>query len=369
LAWGALATFTGYYDFKTGETVIPVEGADTIRIAAAYSASTDRYFYTGGGNLNVMNPADFSPASFADECTLISFPRMLYGDGVTLVANPGFEYLAIPLPGVRNMIAVTTNYSHSDIFLFPLGANGAGVSLASVVADLSERAGETRYDVSQLEADTVDGYVIARQTDVRSAIGVLRQAYYFDAVESQGIIKYVKRGGEPVAVIPDNDLGAHDFGSEPPDALSTARRMEVELPRAVTVKYMLAATDYSAASKQARRLIGSSGDEQTIEVPLVLTDAKAQEVAEVALHAAWAERLSYQFQLPRKYSYLEPTDLVVIKGHLMRLTKVQATPRGVLQCEALADESAFYTPHVVVTETESSSKTVWVPGVTYGELF
>jgi hypothetical protein len=145
--------------------------------------------------------------------------------------------------------------------------------------------------------------------------------------------------------------------------------MENELPRSVTTKYMLAATDYNQATKSARRLIGSSGDEQTIDVPLVLTDTKGQEVAEVNLHALWAERLSYSFTLPRRYSYLEPTDLVVVKGHLMRLTKVKATPRGVLECEALADESTYYAPHVVVTETPPNDQTISKPGVTLMELF
>jgi hypothetical protein len=170
-------------------------------------------------------------------------------------------------------------------------------------------------------------------------------------------------------VIDDADLAAHDAGSEPPDPLKTVRRMEVELPRSVSVKYLLAADDYNQATKQARRLIGASGDEQTIEIPLVLTDTKAQEVADVNLHAAWAERLSYQFTLPRKYSHLEPTDLIVVKRHVMRLTKINATPRGILECEAVADESVYYSPHVVVTETPPNDNNVSQPGATLMELF
>jgi hypothetical protein len=53
----------------------------------------------------------------------------------------------------------------------------------------------------------------------------------------------------------------------------------------------------------------------------------------------------------------------------MRLTKVRATPGGLLQCEAFADESAFYAPHVVVEETPPSDKTVSQLGLTYAELF
>lgn len=370
---GYLERFTGYYDFATGETVTPVDLGPGYRLNARYLPGIDRIAYNDGDGIVIMNPADFSTESFPDECKLFG-GKLLYGDG-SQVNNWGTTYYPVAIPRARNKLAVVTagNWNNTnlgnDIFSFAVGVRGKGVTLASVVADLSKRAGESRYDVSQLESDIVDGYVIARQTTVRSAIDALRPAYYFDGVESQGLIKFVKRGSKEVTVVDDDDLGAHDFGSESPDPLETTRQMEVELPRAVNVKYMLANDDYNQAAKQARRLIGSSGDELTIDAPLVLTDTKGQEVAEVNLHARWGERLPYRFNLPRKYAANEPTDLMLVKGHLMRLTKVTDTPRGVRQCEAVSDESIYYSPHVVVTETPPREGTVPKPGVTLLELF
>lgn len=249
------------------------------------------------------------------------------------------------------------------------GTTPVPVPLATVVADLSARAGlaSPQYDVTAL-ADLVDGYAIARQTTARAAIDALRPAYYFDAVESGGVVKYVKRGSATLTVIPDDDLAAHDAGSQSPDPLMTTRQMEVELPKSLAVNYLLAATDYGAATKLATRLIGSSQNTTTLDLPLVLTDTKAQEVSEVNLHGSWVQRLSYGFSLPKKYADLEPTDLVVVKGYTMRLTKITATPQGVLQCEAIADDANFYTPAVVVTETVTSGKVIALPGLTRLEL-
>jgi hypothetical protein len=243
------------------------------------------------------------------------------------------------------------------------------MNLGEIVADLSERAGLTsdQYDVSAL-TDMVDGYAIAKQTTVRSAIDALRPAYYFDAVESGGLVKYVKRGGESIAVIEDDDLDAHQADSEAGDPLQTTRQMEVELPRILNVNYLLAATDYSAATKIAKRLVGSSGEETTLDLPLVLSDTKAQEIAEVNLHVPWVQRLTYAFTLPRKYSYLEPTDVITVRGYDMILTKVTATPGGLLKCEGVATDSSHYVPHVVVTETAPTEKLVYVPGETHLEL-
>jgi len=244
-----------------------------------------------------------------------------------------------------------------------------GAPLSSVVADLSGRSGLTsdQYNTNAL-TDTVDGYAVARQTSVRGAIDALRPAYYFDAVESSGVVKYVKRGGSVALVIPDEDLAAHEAGQQNPDPLATTRQMEFELPRAVFVNYLLAATEYSSATKYASRLVGSSGNESTLELPMVLSDTKAQEAAEVNLHAAWAQRLTYQFSLPLKFSHLEPTDVIVVKDKTMRIQKMTRSPRGVLKIDAVADDANFYVPNVAVMETPSSGKVVAVAGETFLEL-
>jgi hypothetical protein len=227
-----------------------------------------------------------------------------------------------------------------------------GEPLSDVVLALSQRAGldASQVDVTQLEDDMVDGYAIANQMDVKSAIMALAPAYFFDAVESGGVIKYVKRGGAIAAVIDDDELGAYESGSQPVEDLETTRIMDEELPRIVTARYLLEATKYDTATKIAKRLIGHSGSEAAMDLPLVLTDTKAQEIAEVNLHGPWVARLTYRFSLPRKYAYLEPTDIVAVKGHTMRIATIKQTS-GRYQIEAVHDDSNVYIPNVVVTET------------------
>lgn len=250
---------------------------------------------------------------------------------------------------------------------YQLGETGmtqAGELLSDVITDLCTRAGLTEIDVSDLTTDTVDGYVIAQQTTVRGAIQTLQPAFFFDAVESGGIVKFVKRGGASVVTIPDDDLGAFEAGGSPDDdLLMTTRRMEDELPSALTIKYISRATNYENATKHSRRLIGGSGDEQSLDLPIVMSDTKGQEIAEINLHKAWVGRKTYQFNLPLKYAYLEPTDVITISDQTMMLTKASLSG-GVIKCEGVFDDYN-YTPHVVVTETEQSgSTTVFTPSPT-----
>jgi hypothetical protein len=255
----------------------------------------------------------------------------------------------------------------------PLGGADASLNystLAEVVSDLCDRAGlnAAEYDVSDLD-EAVDGYAIARVTSVREAIRALMPVYWFDAIESDGKVKFVMRGGDIAAAISDDELGAHDSGSAAPDAIETSRVMESELPKTMTVAYLSAASNYGKATKYAARLVGSSGDEQSIEAPMVLTDTRAQQAADVNLHGAWVARLSYRFSLPRKYSYLEPTDLIALgsKGYTARLTKVTVI-NGRLQCEATHDDSVIYVPRVLVTETPNVEQSVSVRSPTTLEL-
>jgi hypothetical protein len=259
-------------------------------------------------------------------------------------------------------------------YLGKVGVSGAAslgyMTLAEVVTDLSIRAGLTadEIDVTQL-TDRVDGYTIANQVDVKSAIATLMPAYYFDAAEDQGKIRFIKRGGAIAAEIDDAELGAHPSDVlEPQDLVTTVRAMDEELPGTFNVNYVLAATNYSPATKYQRKLTGNSQSEQTLELPMVLTDQKAQEIASINLHDAWIGRITYGANLPRKYAYLMPTDIVGIQGYTMRLTKMTQDAGGFFACEAVRDDSDTYTPHVIVTETPTDLQTVASPSLSLLEL-
>jgi hypothetical protein len=243
-------------------------------------------------------------------------------------------------------------------------------NLPAILTDLSERAGLSadQIDVSDPGLDVqVDGYIIANQVSVKDAISLLMPAYYFDAAEDQGKIKFVKRGGDIAVVIPDDDLGAHPSDQEGSDLYETTRVMDEELPSTLSVNYVLAATKYSPASKYARRLVGYSGDEQRMEFAMVFTDEKALHIAHVNLHDQWISRLRRKLSLGLEYAYLMPTDLIGVGGYGMRIT--QMTQKGAyFEIECVRDDSDTYTPNIIVTETPPPDETVSEPSLTLLEL-
>jgi hypothetical protein len=219
------------------------------------------------------------------------------------------------------------------------------VTLASIVADLSRRSGlaDTDFDVTQLEEDLVDGYLVTQQGPTRGMLQPLRDAYFFDAVESDDVVKFVKRGNAIAAEIPDDDLAAHTPDEEVPPILATVRMQEVDLPATVNVDYVNAAADYQTGTQRARRITTQSEAEVSLNLLISMTDEKAKSVADIQLYSAWLERNRHAFRTAMKWARLEPTDVVRIQGKEMRITNKKRRTPGVLLFDAVAHRSQVYT--------------------------
>jgi hypothetical protein len=197
------------------------------------------------------------------------------------------------------------------------------IPLSTVIEKESEIAGllPEQVDASMLEQYTVWGYAVTGSGSIRGAIEPLMSGYQFDAVESSGVMKFVPRSLSPTIDIEDTDLAQHDFGSDTPEALPLTRSDEIELPRSVTVRYQNPAADYQMNSQAAYRTGSNSRNDAVIELPMVITDEQAKNIAEVGLYSAWAARTKTTVSTSIKYGQVEPTDLIRVKGNLIRVLK------------------------------------------------
>lgn len=162
---------------------------------------------------------------------------------------------------------------HGIISLQP---RASSVTLASIVSDISVRAGLTtdQIDVEQL-TDLVDGYVIANQMAARSAVEPLQVAWPFDAVEHDVVVSFPRRGVNGiVATIDDDDLGAFVPPGDPPALLTTQRLQEVDLPRIVDTTFINLDTDYQNGEARAQRLITTSELTTSLQLPIVMSSQK-----------------------------------------------------------------------------------------------
>jgi len=232
---------------------------------------------------------------------------------------------------------------------------------SSIVSDICARVGLTagQIDVTAL-TDEVSGYVVQRGT-ARSQLEQLMQAFYFDAVESDGKIKFVKRGGSSAVSIPEDDLAAHEYGSAPPDTLITTRKQEMELPVECNVQYMDTGAAYQIGTQRTQRLTTESENKISVNLAIAMTATKAKQITDVLMYDAWTGRTTFAQSHGWKYSYLEPTDIITVtkdgRSYVMRIVDEDASG-GIYARQAVLEDISVYSQTGVAAELPAAVETV-----------
>lgn len=280
----------------------------------------------------------------------------------------------IEIPGVQSYI-VYTDSGTSQAWKIPVqgSLDPTRVALSSIVSDLCLRANLEAGDIDVSElTDMVDGYIVPRQMSARAAIEPLQKAYYFDAVESDDKIKFVKRGSAVVTTIPKDDRAAHVAGQEMPANLEIRRAFETELPIQLDVEYADVNADHQIGNQYDRRITKDTRHRANIQLPLVMPASKAKQIARVNLYDAW-QTTTFRWTTTRKYAHLEPTDRVSLPTdeatYVARITNRRDQPTGIIEWEARQDSVEVYTQSGDDAVTPGySPQTVFQPATTVLEL-
>lgn len=261
-----------------------------------------------------------------------------------------------------NAISLGNGYVLVGDGIISLNSQGT-ITLGEIVANISGRAGLTsgEWDVSALP-DLVPGYLIGNQSDARSDIVQLQSAYFFDGVERAGVMTFVKRGGEVEVVIPDNDLAAQTTGATPPALVTYKRIQDVDLPAVVNVTYFNTGAAYQNGTQQAKRQVGQSQAVSDVQLAIAFDDTKGRQVANVLCFGAWLERDVFTILVPRKYEYLEPTDVITAHGYVMRVVRKSDVASGIIQLECVQTNSGLYFSAPTANPTQGGQQTT--PGST-----
>jgi hypothetical protein len=177
-----------------------------------------------------------------------------------------------------------------------------------IIADICDLAGLTpeEIDVSQLTT-TIDGFVVARETDAASVISSIMPISMADPCEFDGKLRFTKRGGTAVASINGDDLVERDG-----DAYERELVQEVELLRKVIVGYLDTAAAWAPNTQAWERRVGTlnARGESVVEVTAVMGADQAATIAKRKGLTAWGEPEKQKFSLPYRLAALTPTDVV-----------------------------------------------------------
>lgn len=244
--------------------------------------------------------------------------------------------------------------------------------LSTIVADQCDRSGLSASDIDVTAlTDIVTGYAVTRQGAARANINQLQKAFYFDAAESDGKLKFVKRGGSVAVTIAYDDLAAHEPGQQAPVPLDIRRIQEVDLPAKISVNFYNADADYQLGNENATRLVTLSKQNVTVDLAIAMKPDKAAQIADVLMYEAHVARTPFKFQTTKKYAKYQPTDVIAVEvpngSYRMRSTnKSESGP--LINWEAAADDATIYTSTAVGGTVGQTQTQITTPGPTNVEF-
>ena len=215
--------------------------------------------------------------------------------------------------------------------------------LAALAAAIMRDAGFEEFVVDGLHG-VVDGFVIDRIMSPRAAMEPLMLAGFFDAVESEGLIRFVQYGDAEVVQLTPDMLAVGDGTAAP--GWKLARAQETELPAALKLTYIDGSAEYRQAAVEARRLGGGSQRVVTAALPMVLTQVEAQRIADLRLQKTWEERERGEFTLPPSLIALEPGDCIALDlGHRFARFRVTSIVDGdTREVSGVSDMPGLFAP-------------------------
>ena len=240
-------------------------------------------------------------------------------------------------------------------------------SLASVVREVCARAGLGDVDTDDLYG-TVRGYVIDDVSDARSALQPLMLRYGFDAIERDGVLRFVMRSGrggvtldaEQLAISPDLD-----------GRTEQAREAEAELAGRVRLRFVETDGNFDVLSEEAVLPDDATHAVSTSELPLAMTRPEGRQVVERWLAEARDARDTIRLALPPSQVSVGAGDVIEVPADQFEgagLFRVDRVEMGAMQLlEAVRIEPDVYVPSELSDELASVNE--FVPPVPLTSTF
>jgi len=215
----------------------------------------------------------------------------------------------------------------------------AAQPLASVVAEICRLAGVEAVDASGLHG-VVRGLSVASTDPARAVLQVLMLTYGFEAAEREGRLVFRMRGARPAASLSEAAVAVRDGGD-----IQMTRAAEPEVAGRVRIVHLEAEADFDVRAVEAVRADDPGVTVSQSELPLVLTAAEAQGVAERWLAEAQVARDTLRLSLPLS-TRLGAGDVFALErpegGRLWRIDRVEGA--GALEIAAVRVEPGVYVP-------------------------
>ena len=225
-----------------------------------------------------------------------------------------------------------------------LNGRSAALPLSELVAAICRRAGVNDFDTSGLYG-YVRGYVVDEVADARAALQPLMLRYGFDAVERDGVLRFIMRDGLDAVPLNRETLAVSGDLEAP---VEQSREAEAELSGRLRLRFVQADGDYHVIAEEAILPDDATHAVAMSEFNMALTRAEGHQTAERWLIEARVAREGVRLALPPSMMDVGAGDVIALPpddGEGEALYRVDRVEMGEMSLiEAVRIEPEVYDP-------------------------
>ncbi|PTA98776.1 MULTISPECIES: glycoside hydrolase/phage tail family protein [unclassified Sulfitobacter] len=225
-----------------------------------------------------------------------------------------------------------------------LNGRSAALPLSELVAAICRRAGVNDFDTSGLYG-YVRGYVVDEVADARAALQPLMLRYGFDAVERDGVLRFIMRDGLDAVPLNRETLAVSGDLEAP---VEQSREAEAELSGRLRLRFVQADGDYEVIAEEAILPDDATHAVAMSEFNMALTRAEGHQTAERWLTEARVAREGVRLVLPPSMMDVGAGDVIALPpddGEGEALYRVDRVEMGEMSLiEAVRIEPEVYDP-------------------------
>jgi hypothetical protein len=261
--------------------------------------------------------------------------------------------------GTNNQRGDNSSTDLSTPTLMPWEATRQGETVQSVLEKISAKLGldSSDYDFTACSGSTVTGYGLFQRDEARNLIDPLIRCHFVDVYEADGQIFGEIRGGAVTHTIPEDDMQAHESGTQMPPFCEHVRGNVKELPARIDLYFFSSARDYDQITQSATNTTYPQAfDSVSVNYPGTLSNTNARHIGEALLWEQLTQRDSYRIQLGSKYFGIIPSDrpeVPVVPGATETEMKVAKSDFSVFGLQKL--ELVKHDPHVYEQVAEGAT--------------
>jgi len=221
-----------------------------------------------------------------------------------------------------------------------------GIEVAPVLEDICQRAGIPANHIdTSLVTEKITGFTHTRVAKARSDLEILMTACLLDAAVIDSKLTFVPRNITPVKDIPWEDIGAKEGLESEESPFKITYPKEIDLPQMTTVQFKSVNNNYDIGVGHGYWAKGNSQKDVTMQMPLVLTNARGNRLANI-FHNQLIDRRDVSFVVDDSYIDLVPTDVVRVQLEdrwvKLRIQNIDHGVNGLLKIEgAVLNDTHF----------------------------